>query len=78
MLLNMPVYHKKGNFFVLSNTKMLFQKYVGLFKNTFLNAYVNVHRVKMLKINNVWLLLSMLNCSFGTKLVFTVTMGAIY
>ncbi|PIO23949.1 hypothetical protein AB205_0074250, partial [Aquarana catesbeiana] len=42
----------------------------------FSSAHVNVHGVKCFLLNNVWLLLSMLNSSFGSKLVFTVTMGA--
>ncbi|PIO29918.1 hypothetical protein AB205_0009560 [Aquarana catesbeiana] len=66
---------KKGYFYC---PKKKFQKYVGLFKNPFLNAHINVHRVKMFLLNNVWLLLSMLNSSFLLKLVFTVAMGVIY
>ncbi|PIO10495.1 hypothetical protein AB205_0108200 [Aquarana catesbeiana] len=31
----------------------------------------------MLRLNNVWLLLSMLNSSFWSKLLFTVTLGVI-
>ncbi|PIO40384.1 hypothetical protein AB205_0139600 [Aquarana catesbeiana] len=62
----------------ISTVQKRIQKYLGLFKNPFLNAHVNVHRVKSFLLNNVWLLLSMLNSSFLLKLVFTVTMGVIY
>ncbi|PIO25930.1 hypothetical protein AB205_0004270, partial [Aquarana catesbeiana] len=74
MVLNMPVLTQK-RLFVLSKTKMLILKYVGLFKNPFSNAHVNVHRVKRFLLNNVWLLLSMLNIIFWTKLAFTLKWG---
>ncbi|PIO28062.1 hypothetical protein AB205_0090950 [Aquarana catesbeiana] len=77
VLKNMPVYHKKKDISTVPKKKIYSKKYVGLIKNPFLNAHVNVHRVKIFLLNNVWLLLSMLNSSFLLKLVFTVTMQVI-
>ncbi|PIO12755.1 hypothetical protein AB205_0204100 [Aquarana catesbeiana] len=58
--------------------KNVIQQICWFVQKPFSNAHVNVHRVKYFILSNVWLLLSMLNNSFCSKLVFTVTMGVIY
>ncbi|PIO26228.1 hypothetical protein AB205_0085900 [Aquarana catesbeiana] len=59
----MHVYHKKG-YFYCPKKKKLIPKICWFVQKPFSNPHVNVHRVKNVLLNIVWLLVSMLNSSF--------------
>ncbi|PIO25821.1 hypothetical protein AB205_0101070, partial [Aquarana catesbeiana] len=55
--------------------KNVITKICWFVQKPFSNTHVNVNRLKHFLLNNVWLLLSVLNIIFWTKLVFTLKWG---
>ncbi|PIO23184.1 hypothetical protein AB205_0188040 [Aquarana catesbeiana] len=68
MVLYMVFFNLKKDTSTDKNKNVIHQR-CWFVKKTFSNAHVNVHGVKCFILNNVWLLLSMLNTSFWSKLV---------